>query len=254
VTKHEPSAVAPARKQGQSPRHEWREYVAREVKKLPAPVRGLLAQLYDRMDYRGECWASNEKLADELDVTPRSVRNYIAGARERGLLDVVMTDCGRVFRAAIPGDSNVAPIRRGRQVDAGGWNVVSTKAGSPASANKDEAGLQPSSYDEAKSNGGRLEEPEAPRRPSNTSVTSKRDVEDLGACDEKREWLDWLETLEQERDAEPESFALWRPLGPGGTLDVEDAPRLAWLDDLEHERDTVVPSAVAQTVNTQEVR
>jgi hypothetical protein len=128
---NEPSAVAPARKQEQSPRHQWREYVAREVKKLPAPVRGLLFQLYDRMDFRGECWASNEKLAGELDVTPRSVRNYIAVARERGLLVVVQTDRGLVFRATIP-SSNVVPIRRDeRHPDSGGWNVVSTKAGKP---------------------------------------------------------------------------------------------------------------------------
>jgi Helix-turn-helix domain len=167
-TIHEPSAVAPARKQEQSPRHEWREYVAREVKKLPAPVRGLLFQLYDRMDFRGECWASNENLADELDVKPRSVRNYIAAARERGLLDVVMTDRGRVFRATIP-SSNVVPIRRGdRNLDAGGWQPVATKAGKPVEPKGETGSLQsPVSTDKPNTSG--LETPEASRPPEESS-------------------------------------------------------------------------------------
>jgi hypothetical protein len=122
-TTHEPSAVAPAHKQEQSPRHEWREYVCREVKKLPAPVRGLLFQLYDWMDYRGDCFRTNEQLADELCVTDRTVRSYLSVAKERGLLDVVMTDRGRVFRATIPvaeTDSNVVQFpQSGRNVASG---------------------------------------------------------------------------------------------------------------------------------------
>ncbi len=241
-TTNEPSAVAPARRQEQSPRHEWREYVAREVKKLPAPVRGLLAQLYDRMDYRGECWASNEKLADELDVTPRSVRNYIAAARERGLLVVVMTDRGRVFRATIPGRSNVVPIRRGdRHPDSGGWNVVSTKAGSPASA-KDEAGLQPSSYDKSKPETSGLDLPSA-SRPTQESLThnvTQGLSDDLGGSTASAvtdEWLSWQDTVEPPRETESESLAPMVPTaGAPLPLGVDDGARVASVDVLERER------------------
>jgi hypothetical protein len=120
------------------------------------------------MDYRGECWASNENLADELDVKPRSVRNYIAAARERGLLDVVMTDRGRVFRATIP-SSNVVPIRRGdRNPDAGGWQSVATKAGKPVEPKGETGSLQsPVSTDKPNTSG--LETPEASRPPEESS-------------------------------------------------------------------------------------
>jgi hypothetical protein len=179
-TTHAPSAVAPAHKQEQSPRHEWREYVAREVKKLPAPVRGLLFQLYDRMDYRGECWASNEKLADELDVKPRSIRNYIAVAKERCLLDVVMTDRGRVFRATIPvaeTDSNVVPIRGDdRHPDAGGWQLVATKAGKPVEPKGETGSLQsPVSTNKPSTSG--LDLPSA-SRPTQESVTHNVNQDD----------------------------------------------------------------------------
>jgi hypothetical protein len=60
------------------------------------------------------------------------------------------------------------------------------------------------------------------------------------------ERLEWLDPLERERIAEPESFAWWRP-PEGAAFRVDrDGSWLAWLDELEREREPAVPPANAR--------
>jgi hypothetical protein len=262
---HEPSAVALARKQEQSPRHEWREYVSREVKKLPAPVRGLLFQLYDRMDFRGECWASNENLARDLDVKPRAVQNYIRIAKERGILETEQTARGRVFRATIPAastDSNVIPIRRdvvvedarkdtpptvgarspGVHAGARGVHAGAPKAGKPVELKSETGSLQSPVYKSKNESPSGFENPPASSskvlQPT-TSQTERLRVDPPPFTDspttENGEKLDGLRDIESLRPPENQGVED-QPVCDNS----HEAEKLAWLNPLELDAAEVV--------------
>jgi biotin operon repressor len=102
-----------------SRREEWRERIASTRKDmpvaekitLPADVRGLLVQLYDRMDREGVCWASNASLARELESSRTQIKRWIQVARERGVLETEEDEGGRrVFRAVIPGSETASKV------------------------------------------------------------------------------------------------------------------------------------------------
>jgi Helix-turn-helix domain len=155
-----------------SPRQRWREHINRKMK-MPADVRGLLFLLYERMNSDGECFRSNENLADDLCVSSRQARRYIAEAVSLDVIEIVDTAKGRLFRARFPegesrsespsSTSNVVQFPISQECP--GRTDMSTKA-VEASA-EDEASSLQSSASEGTSG---LESPTA-SRPTQESLT-----------------------------------------------------------------------------------